>query len=108
MMPNLYGSNIELDLKSLDNVFENPEFRPDELKIYPMVVTANSELTKIWKAGKFKPYTDEELIGLMAKMQSMIPEYVRLNRMYRDIPATEILAGSHLANLRQIVEKEMT
>ncbi|MDD2566223.1 MAG: tRNA uridine(34) 5-carboxymethylaminomethyl modification radical SAM/GNAT enzyme Elp3 [Candidatus Gracilibacteria bacterium] len=107
IMPNLYGSNPELDLESLRNIFENPSFRPDELKIYPMVVTDNSELTNIWKAGKFKPYSDEELIELMVKMKALIPEYVRLNRMYRDIPATEILAGSHLANLRQIVEEKM-
>jgi len=27
--------------------------------------------------------------------------------MYRDIPASDILAGSHLANLRQITDKKM-
>ena len=43
----------------------------------------------------------------MAELQGMIPEYVRLNRMYRDIPAHEILAGSKLANLRQITEVNM-
>jgi histone acetyltransferase (RNA polymerase elongator complex component) len=37
----------------------------------------------------------------------MIPEYVRLNRTYRDIPSTEILEGSIVANLRQIVEKKL-
>lgn len=107
IMPNLYWSNPELDIESLARVFEDSNFRPDELKIYPMVVTDNSELTKLWKAWLFKPYSDEELIELMVKMQNLIPEYVRLNRMYRDIPATEILAGSHLANLRQIVEDKM-
>jgi elongator complex protein 3 len=70
-----------------------------------MMVTENSELTQIWKDWKFKPYSDEELVNLMAEMQALIPEYVRLNRMYRDIPATEILAWSHLANLRQIVDE---
>jgi elongator complex protein 3 len=43
----------------------------------------------------------------MAELQGMIPEYVRLNRMYRDIPAHEILAGSKLANLRQVTEIAM-
>ena len=37
----------------------------------------------------------------------MIPEYVRLNRTYRDIPASEILAWSHVSNLRQIVEEKI-
>jgi len=107
IMPNLLGSDIELDIESLSNVFEDSNFRPDELKIYPMVVTENSELTKIWREWLFRPYSNEELIKLMVQMQSMIPEYVRLNRMYRDIPSTEILAWSHLANLRQIVDEKM-
>ncbi|HBY74418.1 TPA: hypothetical protein DEG21_00575 [Patescibacteria group bacterium] len=49
IMPNLLGSNPELDILSLKNVFDDPDFRPDELKIYPMVVTPNSELTQIWQ-----------------------------------------------------------
>lgn len=107
MMPNLLGSTPELDRKALKEVFENPDFRPDELKIYPMVVTDKSELTKIWKEWWFEPYDDETLINLTADLEEMIPEYVRLNRTYRDIPASEILAGSHLSNLRQLVEEKL-
>lgn len=107
IMPNLLGSNPELDIKSLKNVFDDEDFRPDELKIYPMVVTPNSELTQIWQKWGFAPYDDETLIDLMASLQGLIPEYVRLNRMYRDIPSSEILAWSHLANLRQITDKKM-
>jgi elongator complex protein 3 len=44
---------------------------------------------------------------LTADLEAMIPEYVRLNRTYRDIPATEILEGSIVANLRQIVEQKL-
>lgn len=43
----------------------------------------------------------------MAELQSYLPEYIRLNRMYRDIPAHEILAGSKTANLRQVTEIAM-
>ncbi len=107
MMPNLLGSTPELDRKALNTVFEDQRFRPDELKIYPMVVTANSELTKIWEQWWFQPYDDETLIDLTADLEAMIPEYVRLNRTYRDIPASEILAWSHVSNLRQIVEERI-
>lgn len=107
MMPNLLWSTPELDKKSLLEVFENPDFRPDELKIYPMVVTDKSELTNIWKSWWFTPYDDETLINLTAELEEMIPEYVRLNRTYRDIPASEILAWSHLSNLRQLVEEKI-
>ncbi len=108
IMPNLLWSDPLKDVESLKNVFNDSDFRPDELKIYPMVVTLNSELYNIWKDGWYLPYDDETLIDLMVDMQSMIPEYVRLNRMYRDIPSTEIIAWSHLANLRQLVEERMT
>ena len=107
MMPNLLGSTPEKDLASLEEIFDNPDYRPDELKIYPMVVTHFTELEGIWRDGGFTPYDDETLVDLMAKSQGIIPEYVRLNRMYRDIPASEILAGSHLANLRQVTDEHM-
>ena len=107
MMPNLLWSTPDLDRKSLKEVFDNQLFRPDELKIYPMVVTDNSELTKIWRNWGFTPYDDETLIELTADLEAMIPEYVRLNRTYRDIPASMILAWSKLSNLRQIVEDKL-
>jgi elongator complex protein 3 len=107
MMPNLLDSTPELDKESLARIFDESDFRPDELKIYPMVVTPNSELTELWKNGGYTPYNDETLITLMAELQAMIPEYIRLNRMYRDIPASEILAGSKLANLRQVTDERM-
>ena len=107
MMPNLLWSTPELDKKALAEVFNNPDFRPDELKIYPMMVTDKSELTDVWKNGWFKAYDDETLINLTAELQMMIPEYVRLNRTYRDIPADQILEGSIIANLRQIVEQRI-
>ncbi len=107
MMPNLLWATPEIDRASMKEIFENPDFRPDELKIYPMVVTDKSELTEIWKKWWFKAYDDETLINLTCDLEKSLPEYVRLNRTYRDIPASEILAGSHLSNLRQLVEKKL-
>ena len=51
MMPNLIGSTPEKDISSMQECFENQMYRPDELKIYPMVVTDKAELTDIWKDG---------------------------------------------------------
>jgi len=107
MMPGLVWSTPEIDKTSMHEVWSSQRFRPDEIKIYPLVVTPNSELTGIWERGEFKPYDDATLIPLMAEVQSTIPEYVRLLRMYRDIPAHEILAGSKIANLRQVTEVAM-
>jgi len=107
MMPNLIGSNPDMDRESMKEIFDNQLYRPDELKIYPMMVTDKSELTQIWKDWNFTAYDDKTLIDLTADLEAMIPEYVRLNRTYRDIPSTEILEGSIVANLRQIVEQKL-
>ncbi len=107
MMPDLLGSTPEKDRKSMEECFENQLFRPDELKIYPMMVTDKAELTDIWKNGGFTAYDDETLIDLMCDLELLVPKYVRINRTYRDIPASEILHGSTLSNLRQIVEKRI-
>jgi len=107
MMPNLIWTNPEMDRISMKEIFDNQLYRPDELKIYPMMVTDKSELTQIWKRWEFKAYDDKTLIDLTADLEAMIPEYVRLNRTYRDIPSTEILEGSIVANLRQIVEQKL-
>lgn len=40
-----------MDRTSMKECFDNQKFRPDELKIYPMVVTDKAELTNIWKQG---------------------------------------------------------
>ena len=107
MMPGLLGATVEWDRESMARVFDDRDFCPDEMKIYPMVVTPHSELEGIWRAWGFTAYDDTILIDLMADLQGMLPEYIRLNRMYRDIPADQILAGSKLANLRQLTEIRM-
>lgn len=91
----------------MNECFDNSLFRPDELKIYPMVVTDMAELTDVWKQGWFEAYNDDTLIDLMCELELIVPEYVRINRTYRDIPANEILHGSTLSNLRQLVEDKI-
>jgi len=107
MMPNLYKSNIQKDKYAFKKLFEDDDFKPDWLKIYPCVVTPYSQLEGIFKNGDYRPYTDEELIDLVIALKKMVPEYTRIARLYRDIPAENILGGSKLSNLRQIVQKKM-
>ncbi|EKD56148.1 MAG: hypothetical protein ACD_58C00288G0005 [uncultured bacterium] len=104
MMPNLYGSNLKFDLQMFKELFSNPDFQPDMIKIYNCVVTKYSQLEKLVKSGKFISYTDEELIKLMIEIKQILPEYVRVLRLGRDIPADNIVCGSKMSNIRQIVQ----
>ena len=71
MMPNLPGSNPEMDIQALKEVFQNPMLKPDHLKIYPCVVTPYSEL-EIWhRDGKFETYDDETLIRILIEMKKI-------------------------------------
>ncbi len=106
-MPNMYGSNKKKDLEMFAELFENELYRPDWLKIYPCVVVPYSPLEKIYRDGGHKPYSDKELIDLLVKFKEKVPEYCRITRLYRDIPAESILGGSKISNLRQYVQAEM-
>jgi elongator complex protein 3 len=106
VMPNLPGATPESDLKMFQEIFTNPNFCPDQLKIYPTVLTRGTELEKMWREKKWQPYSDETLTDLLIKVKKIVPKWVRLSRVIRDIPANEILAGSKITNLRQILQKQ--
>ncbi|MFW9821791.1 MAG: tRNA uridine(34) 5-carboxymethylaminomethyl modification radical SAM/GNAT enzyme Elp3 [Candidatus Thorarchaeota archaeon] len=107
IMPNLPGSNIDKDLELFDTLYSNPDYQPDMLKIYPTLVIHGTELYKWWKDGKYSPYSDKELINLIARVKKNLPTYVRIQRIMRDIPATLIEAGCKNSNLRQIVQEKL-
>jgi elongator complex protein 3 len=106
-MPNLIGSNPKKDLEMFKKLFTDQDFRPDYLKIYPCIVTRGSKLYKLWRQKKYKPYSEKTLINLLIKMKKIVPPYVRIIRVFRDIPSPKILGGTKISNLREIVQKEM-
>jgi elongator complex protein 3 len=85
-----------------ETLFNDPRFRPDFLKIYPTLVTPGSEIEALWQEGKYSPYAEDDLVDLIAYGKSLIPEYTRLQRIQRDIPAKLIVAGSKHSNFRQL------
>jgi elongator complex protein 3 len=107
MMPNLPGSGMESDRQMFETIFADPRFRPDFLKIYPTLVTPGSEIEEHWKQGKYFPYAEDDLVDLVAYAKSLIPEYTRLQRIQRDIPAKLIVAGSKHSNFRQLAKNRL-
>ncbi|MBU0708976.1 tRNA uridine(34) 5-carboxymethylaminomethyl modification radical SAM/GNAT enzyme Elp3 [Patescibacteria group bacterium] len=107
MMPGLPGSSAKRDLEMFRIIFSDPRFQPDMLKIYPCIITSNTKLAEWYKQGKYKPYTNTELINLLVEIKRGLPTYVRVDRLGRDIPAPNIVAGCKKSNIRQIVQEEM-
>jgi elongator complex protein 3 len=106
-MPNLLGATPESDRADFARLWSDAALRPDELKIYPCSIIEGTELYRLWVEGQFRPYTDEELVALVADCKTTIPPYCRVNRVFRDIPADDIVAGSKRSNLRQLVHERL-
>jgi len=107
MMPGLPGSSPRRDLKGFRRLFEDESFKPDMLKIYPTLVVENSKLYQMYVNGEYKPYTEEEMVGIVAEVMSMVPYWVRIMRVQRDIPANLIVAGVRRGNLRELAHERL-
>jgi elongator complex protein 3 len=107
MMPGLPGSDPERDLEGFRAIFEDAKFRPDMLKIYPTLVVKGTKLYDWWKNGSYEPLSTDAAVGLVARMKELVPPWVRIMRVQRDIPSTIIDAGVDKSNLRQLVQEEM-
>lgn len=106
LMPGLPGSTSARDVEMFEILFNDERFQPDQIKFYPTVVTAGSLLYKWWKAGKYQAYSDDELKQLIIDCKKIVPPYVRIIRLIRDIPGESILAGNKITNLRQVLEQQ--
>jgi elongator complex protein 3 len=93
---------MEKDMGSFRRMFGDPDFRPDMLKFYPTLVIPGTGLYDIWMAGEYVPYDTEQGIELVSQMKSSVPEYVRIQRIQRDIPIPQIAAGIMKSNLREL------
>lgn len=107
-MPNLYGSSPTLDVEDYTRMFADPDFCPDELKVYPCSLIESAELMQVYQRGDWQPYTHDELLQVLVASFQRTPDYCRLTRVIRDIPSTDIVDGNLLTNFRQLVDQEMT
>ncbi len=107
-MPNLHGSDPAADVVDYERLFDDADFRPDELKIYPCSLIESAELMQRYEDGSWQPYTHDELLHVLTACLRRTPEYCRLTRVIRDIPSTDIVVGNQLTNFRQIAEEELS
>lgn len=106
-MPNLLGATVESDRADFARFWSDPALRPDEMKLYPTGLLRDTELYEHYLRGAYRPYTEDELVELLAACKRMVPRTCRLNRVMRDIPAPEIADGVTKSNLRQAVQHKL-
>jgi len=107
MMPNLPNTDMERDVLQFSEFFSNPRYRADGLKIYPTLVIRGTGLYELWKKGKYANYSPNELVNLLAKIFAMVPPWIRVYRVQRDIPMTLVSSGVEHGNIREVVLERM-
>lgn len=107
MMPNLPNVDWERDLDQFVELFENPAFRMDGLKIYPTLVIRGTGLYELWKTGRYRSYPPGFLVDLIARILALVPPWTRVYRVQRDIPMPLVTSGVEHGNLRELALARM-
>ncbi|MEZ4279596.1 MAG: tRNA uridine(34) 5-carboxymethylaminomethyl modification radical SAM/GNAT enzyme Elp3 [Myxococcota bacterium] len=105
-MANLRGATPASDRVDFARLFEDPAYRPDELKLYPCSLIETAELMRHWKSGEWRPYAEDELLDVVAEGLARVPRWCRVTRVIRDISSDDIVVGNKRTNFRQLAEAE--
>jgi len=105
-MPGLPGLTPQEDLELSARLFSDDRFRPDGLKLYPTMVVKGTELEKWYRDKHYQPYDNDTMIDLITEIKSIVPKYVRISRVLRDIPGKFIVGGLR-DSLRDVVKQRM-
>ncbi|EQD33624.1 histone acetyltransferase, ELP3 family, partial [mine drainage metagenome] len=101
-MLGLPGMDPERDFADFRRLWDEPAFRPDFLKIYPTLVLPGTPLFDDWRAGRYRPYDTETAADLLARMKAIVPPWVRIQRIQRDIPSRLVADGVRTSNVREL------
>jgi elongator complex protein 3 len=106
-MPNLLGASPEADVSDFKALFDDPDFRPDELKLYPCSLIESAELMRFYEAGEWRPYGEDELLDVVTECLAYTPSWCRVTRVIRDFSSGDIVDGNRVANLREVAERRL-
>ncbi|KAJ2744028.1 Elongator subunit [Coemansia sp. BCRC 34301] len=107
MMPDLPNVGMERDIEQFKEYFENPMFRSDGLKLYPTLVIRGTGLYELWRTGRYRNYTPNALVDLVARILALVPPWTRVYRVQRDIPMPLVSSGVEHGNLRELALQRM-
>ena len=116
IMPNLPYSSPEKDMIMFERIISSNDLQADEWKIYPTSVTTtsnkdveevNTVIEKWFRDGKYKPYSTDELYDVLIYAKTRVPRWIRIARVFRDIPLPNITGGADVPNMRQVIKNIM-
>lgn len=104
-MANLVDATPEADRRDYLRLVTDRAYQPDEVKLYPCALIASARLDAYFERGEWRPYTEDELLGVLVDDVLATPAFCRISRMIRDFSSDDIKAGNKKPNLRQLVER---
>lgn len=107
LMPMLPTATPEMDKEMFDKVLYDENLQVDQWKVYPTSVVPWSVLDGWYKAGKYKPYSMEELFDVLIYMKRRVHNRIRLIRIVRDINDHYIIGGCNITHMRQLLHKKL-
>ena len=105
-MPGLPLTDYERDMAGMRQLFTDPAYKPDMIKLYPCMVAPGTALYYQYKKGEFTPLSTDEAARRIAEFYSFVPEYCRIQRVQRDVPTKYWEAGVDMTNLRQYIDEK--
>lgn len=108
IMPDLPGATPQIDRDMFDYVYSI--ICPDQMKVYPCEVVPWTKIEKWYREGKYTPYFEnnpKDLFDVVRYSMETCPNWCRLPRVVRDIPASYIECGNTSANLRQMIDDKL-
>ena len=106
-MLNLLGATPTGDKADYRRFVTEEPFQPDEVKLYPCALIEGSRLVGCYERGGWRPYTEDELLDVLADDILATPAFCRISRMIRDFSSDDIMVGNKKPNLRQLVENRL-
>lgn len=119
LMPDLPGSNPEMDMKMFQEIFSDTGYGFDHVKIYPVMIVNYTKI-KEWydnrhnpeyQDRRYHPYGDntQVMLDVLIKATKILIENqrydIRIERIVRDIPSHDIEGGTSNLNLGDILTK---
>jgi elongator complex protein 3 (tRNA carboxymethyluridine synthase) len=107
LMPGIPGTNPKKDIKMFKEIFSSPNFKPDQIKIYPCQVLSGAGIENLYYGGEYIPYSKEQAGKLIIEMLKLTPRYCRIMRIMREIPPAYLVAGIKNIDMRHDIEKNI-
>ena len=110
IMPDLPGSNLQMDKLMFNKILYDQNYQADQWKIYPCNVLEFTKIKEWYDDGIYKPYAESDFKGffdLIIWVLKNTPPWIRINRIQRDFPGNYIEGGNKYTNLRQMLNDEM-